>query len=190
MKLRITLTVLSLTVALGLVQCGCVTNGGGGLSPGMTARLDSDATAALQSLYASTPAAKSLGRKAKAILIFPDILKGGFMFGGQIGNGVLRQHGHTVGYYNTVAASYGFQAGLQSFGYVMFLMNDTALANLHNTGGWEVGVGPSIVVLDSGTATTITTTTLLSDVYAFVFNQTGLMAGVGLQGSKITEIQP
>jgi lipid-binding SYLF domain-containing protein len=183
------LTVLSATVALVLVQCGCVTNGGG-LSPDMTARLDSDATAALRSLYASTPAAKSLGRKAKAILIFPDILKGGFMFGGQIGNGVLRQHGHTVGYYNTIAASYGFQAGLQNFGYVMFLMNDTAVANLHKTGGWEVGVGPSIVVLNSGTATTITSTTMLSDVYAFVFNQTGLMAGVGLQGSKITEIQP
>ena len=112
------------------------------------------------------------------------------MFGGQIGNGVLRQHGRTVGYYNTVAASYGFQAGLQSFGYVMFLMNDAAVANLHNTGGWEVGVGPSIVVLDSGMASTLTRTTLLSDVYAFVFNQTGLMAGVGLQGSKITEIQP
>ena len=106
------------------------------------------------------------------------------------GNGVLRQHGRTVGYYNTVAASYGFQSGPQSFGYVMFLMNNTAVANLHNTGGWEVGVGPSIVVLNSGTAKTMTTTTLLSDVYAFVFNQTGLMAGVGLQGSKITEIQP
>ena len=39
-------------------------------------------------------------------------------------------------------------------------------------------------------AKTMTTTTLLSDVYAFVFNQTGLMAGVGLQGLKITEIQP
>ena len=190
MKSRTTLTVLGLTVALGLLESGCVTNGGGGLSPGTAAGLDSDATAALQSLYASTPAAKSLGRKAKAILIFPDILKGGFMFGGQIGNGVLRQHGRTVGYYNTIAASYGFQAGLQSFGYVMFLMNDAAVANLHNTGGWEVGVGPSIVVLDSGMASTLTRTTLLSDVYAFVFNQTGLMAGVGLQGSKITEIQP
>jgi lipid-binding SYLF domain-containing protein len=190
MTSRTTLNVLRLTVALGLLQCGCVTNTGNALSPSMTARLDADATAALQNLYASNPAAKSLGRKAKAILIFPDVLKGGFMFGGQIGNGVLRQHGHSVGYYNTVAASYGFQAGLQTFGYVMFLMNDAAVANLHNTGGWEVGVGPSIVVLDSGTAKTFTTTTLLSDVYAFVFNQAGLMAGVGLQGSKITEIQP
>jgi lipid-binding SYLF domain-containing protein len=190
MKLRNMVTVLGLTVALGLLQSGCVTNGGGGLSPSMTAQLDANATAALHSLYANTPAAKNLGRKAKAILIFPDILKGGFMFGGQIGNGVLRQHGHTVGYYNTVAASYGFQAGLQSFGYVMFLMNDAAVANLHNTGGWEVGMGPSIVVLDSGAAKSFTTTTVLSDVYAFVFNQTGLMAGVGLQGSKITEIQP
>ena len=112
------------------------------------------------------------------------------MFGGQVGNGVLRQNGRTVGYYNTVAASYGLQAGLQSFGYAMFLMSDAAIANLHNTGGWEVGVGPSLVIVDEGMARSLTTTTLRHDVYAFVFNQAGLMAGAGLQGSKITEIQP
>lgn len=189
MKLRTTLTLLSLTVALGLPQSGCVT-GGDNPSPSEMARLDSDATAALHSLYAGSSAAKTLAHKAKGILIFPDVLKGGFMVGGQTGNGVLRQSGRTVGYYNTIAASYGFQVGLQRFGYVLFLMNDRAMAYLHNTGGWEVGVGPSIVVLDSGTAKTLTTTTLRSDVYAFVFNQEGLMDGAGLQGSKITEIQP
>lgn len=190
MKKTNAIVLLSLCLALPLFQSGCATTTSMGLTPGTTARMEADAKTTLQQLYAGSPVASALGHKAKAILVFPDILKGGFMFGGQVGNGVLFQNGHVAGYYNTVAASYGFQAGLQKFGYVMFLMNDNAMQYLHKSDGWEVGVGPSIVVLDQGMAKSMTTTTLINDVYAFVFNQTGLMAGVGLQGSKITEIQP
>ena len=94
-----------------------------------------------------------------------------------------------MGYYNSVAGSYGLQAGAQSFGYVLFLMTNSAVNYLNRSGGWEIGVGPSIVVVDEGIAHTLTTTTLKSDVYAFVFDQKGLMAGMGLQGSKITKIK-
>jgi sulfatase maturation enzyme AslB (radical SAM superfamily) len=82
----------------------------------------------------------------------------------------------------------GLQAGVQAFGYAMFLMTDAALDYLDRSDGWEVGVGPSVVIVDSGMARTLTTTTLQKDVYAFVFDQRGLMAGAGLQGSKITRI--
>ena len=182
---------LSLAVALALSQSGCMTaDSGGVLSPSGTAALDSSATTALQQLYAQQPAAKKLGKKAKAILIFPDVVKGGFMIGAQTGNGVLRQNGKTVGYYNTTGVSYGYQVGLQSFGYVLFLMDAAALEHIHDNGGFELGTGPSIAILDEGMAKSISTTTLDKDIYAFIFNQSGLMAGVGLQGSKITEIQP
>ena len=183
---------LSLAVALALSQSGCMTadSSGGVLSPSGTAALDSSATTALQQLYAQQPAAKKLGKKAKAILIFPDVVKGGFMIGAQTGNGVLRQNGKTVGYYNTTGVSYGYQVGLQSFGYVLFLMDAAALEHIHDNGGFELGTGPSIAILDEGMAKSISTTTLDKDIYAFIFNQSGLMAGVGLQGSKITEIQP
>jgi lipid-binding SYLF domain-containing protein len=152
--------------------------------------MNTAATAALQNLYATRPAAKALGRKAWAVLVFPDVVKGGFLWGGEIGNGVLRQKGKTIGYYNITAASYGLQAGIQSFGYALFLMNDSAMSYLNNTGGLEVGVGPSIVVVDEGMARSITTTTLQKDIFAFVFDQSGLMAGTGLQGSKITRVGP
>jgi lipid-binding SYLF domain-containing protein len=183
-------TLLSLSVALALLHCGCMTDTGAGLGSNNAAQADAAATAALQNLYASRPAAKALGRKAKAILIFPDVVKGGFLWGGELGNGVLRQNGKTVGHYNITAASYGLQAGIQSFGYALFLMNDSAMAYLNNSGGWEVGVGPSIVVVDEGMARSISTTTLQNDIYAFVFDQSGLMAGAGLQGSKITRVGP
>jgi lipid-binding SYLF domain-containing protein len=190
MKVSSITTLLSLGAALAMLASGCVTGPGPVLTPTDEASMNSAATAALKNLYANNPAAKALGRKARAILIFPDVLKGGFMVGAQLGNGVLRQNGATTGYYNLVSASYGWQVGLQQFGYALFLMNDAALTRLNDTGGWEVGVGPSIVVMDEGMARSITTTTLQSDIYAVVFDQSGLMAGTGLQGSKITRIGP
>jgi lipid-binding SYLF domain-containing protein len=151
-------------------------------------QLESDAAHALQSLYAKNTAARLLGQKAKAVLVFPHIVKAGFMFGGQMGEGVLMKNGRAAGYYNSVAASYGLQAGLQVFGYALFFMNDAALAYLDKSDGWEIGVGPSIVVVDEGVGKSLTSTTITQDVYAFIFDQKGLMAGIGIQGSKITKI--
>jgi lipid-binding SYLF domain-containing protein len=116
------------------------------------------------------------------------MLKAGFMFGGQIGEGALRGNGRTAGYYNSVAASYGFQAGAQRFGYALFFMTDSALRYLDESGGFEIGVGPSIVLVDEGVGKSMTSTTITQDVYAFIFDQSGLMAGVGIQGSKITRV--
>ena len=89
-----------------------------------------------------------------------------------------------------MAASYGLQAGAQAFGYALFFINDSAIDYLKNSKGWEIGVGPSITVVDAGAARSLTTTTAKSDIYAFFFDQKGLMAGLGLQGSKITQINP
>jgi lipid-binding SYLF domain-containing protein len=148
-----------------------------------------DANAALQKLYESEPVAKIIGEKAKAILVFPSIVKAGFIVGAQYGEGIMLQNGKFVAHYNSVAASYGLQAGVQSFGYALFLMTDEALTYLHKSDGWELGVGPSIVIVDKGKAKSLTTTTLKDDVYAFIFDQRGLMAGLGIQGSKITRLE-
>ncbi|HYB12625.1 MAG TPA: lipid-binding SYLF domain-containing protein, partial [Myxococcota bacterium] len=150
------------------------------------AEIDRGVNKALKTLYAKNPTAKSLGAKAKAVLVFPEIVKGGFMVGAQFGEGALREGNRTTGYYNSVAASYGFQAGLQKFGYALFFMTPSALEYFKKSDGWEIGSGPSIVVVDEGMAKSLSTTTLQSDVYAFFFSQKGLMAGLGLQGTKIT----
>ena len=152
--------------------------------------IDQEVDAALVALYANTPRAQELGERAKGVLVFPNIVKAGFLVGAQYGDGALRVQGRTVGYYNTVAASYGFQAGVQAFSDALFFMTDGALRYLQESEGWELGTGPSIVVLDEGMAQSLSTTTLRDDVYAFIFHQEGLMAGVGLQGSKITKIHP
>jgi len=153
------------------------------------AEIDRSVDSAMKTLYSKYPAAKELAKNAKAILVFPQIVKGGFLVGGLYGEGALRKGSKTVGYYNTVAASYGLQAGLQKYAYALFFMTDAAFAYLDRSDGWEIGVGPSIVIVDEGMAKSMTSTTAKSDVYAFFFSQQGLMAGMGLQGSKITKIE-
>jgi len=152
------------------------------------AKIDREVKSTLKGLYAESASAKAMDKKAKGILVFPSIVKGGFLVGGQYGEGALLKGGNTDGYYSTIQMSYGLQAGLQKYGYVMFFMTDSALKWLDKSDGWEVGVGPSIVVVDEGAATSKTTTTLQSDIYAFFFDQKGLMGGLGLQGTKITKI--
>jgi lipid-binding SYLF domain-containing protein len=148
--------------------------------------VEKNSAASLEKLYASQPDAKTLGEKAKAILVFPNVFKAGFLGGAHYGEGVLFQDGKVKGYYNSVAGSFGLQAGVQVFGYAMFLMTDKAMEYLDRSGGWEVGVGPSVVVVKTGMGKALTTTTIKDDVYAFIFNQQGFMAGAGIQGSKIT----
>jgi lipid-binding SYLF domain-containing protein len=152
--------------------------------------IEHEAKWALEKLYERNPAAKELSKSAKGILIFPDVVKAGFMVGGQYGEGALFKDGKTVGYYSTVEASYGLQAGAQSFGYALFFVTDSALEYLDKSEGWEVGVGPTIVIVDEGLARSLTTSTLKDDIYAFTFDQKGLMGGLGIRGSKITKITP
>ena len=128
-------------------------------SPGLAAsasEIDRDVDAALASLYGQTPKAKELEGIAKGILVFPKILKAGLIIGTQGGEGALRANGKTAGYYNTLAVSYGLQVGVQWFGYAMFFQNDEALGILDRSGGWEIGTGPNITVVNKGAATSLT----------------------------------
>ena len=154
------------------------------------AKLASESQAALQKLYGSVELAKLLGTKAQAVLVFPSVKKAGLGIGGQYGEGTLLKGGSATAYYKTTGASFGLQAGGQTYGYAMFFMNAKALDEFVKASGFEVGVGPSVVLIDEGKAKTITTTTVKDDIYAFVFGQKGLMAGLGIQGNKITKITP
>ncbi|MFL9911183.1 lipid-binding SYLF domain-containing protein [Paraburkholderia sp. RL17-337-BIB-A] len=180
-----------------VVAVACST-GGGSMSASQSttaapvaedAVLKNDSLAALQTLYAKEPKAKEIGDRSKAILVFPNLVKAGFIAGVQGGDGVLIENGKITGVYNNTAVSYGLQAGVQTFAEVMFLTTDAAVNYLHSSDGWSIGMGPSVVVVDAGAARSLTTTTLQSDVYAFIFGQAGLMAGLGLQGQKITRLR-
>jgi lipid-binding SYLF domain-containing protein len=157
-------------------------------APQTDPQADQAAAASLRKLIAGSPVARELNEKAIAVLVFPKIVKVGFILGGAYGEGVLRQGVQTVGYYNSAAASYGLQAGAQWFGYALFFMNAGALKYLDDSKGFEIGIGPSVVVVDQGLARKFSSTTLTQDIYAVIFGQKGFMAGIGLEGSKITKI--
>jgi len=152
------------------------------------ATLNSTSKSSLGRLVAKVPAAKALNEKAVAVLVFPSITKAGLVVGGQYGEGVLWRGGKPVAYYSTGGASYGLQAGAQKYGYAMFFMSEGALGVLDKAEGFEVGVGPSVVVVDEGMGKSTTTKTMNEDIYAFIFSQKGLMAGIGIQGNKITKL--
>jgi len=179
----------SIAILLMLAFAGSVLNGPKPAAAGSAAEIDRDVKIALENLYAQSPVARTLGNKAKGVLVFPGIVKGGFLVGGQFGEGALVKDKKVVEYYNTVQVSYGLQAGVQKYGYALFFMTDSAMKWIDKSDGWEVGVGPSIVVMDVGVASSATTTTVQSEIYAFFFSQTGLMGGLGVQGTKITKIE-
>jgi lipid-binding SYLF domain-containing protein len=155
------------------------------------AKIAHESRVALDQLYAQNSAARKLGRQSAGVLVFPHIYRGAFVFGAEGGNGALFGRDRSVtGFYQTAGASYGLQAGVEKFGYALFLVNRNDVRNLDAAGGWEVGTSPSLVVVDRGVAGTLTTKTIEKGVYAFPFNQQGLMAGVSLKGSKITRIHP
>ena len=151
--------------------------------------LNKDAAQALQTLYKTNPFAESVSKKARAVLVFPKIVKAGLVFGGAYGEGVLLKGGQHVGYFNSVAASWGWQAGAESYSYAVFLMNDKAVTYLDKSKGWEFGVGPTVVVVNEGVAKNLSTSTMKDDAYAFIFDQTGLMASLSIEGTKISHIK-
>ncbi len=178
---------LASTLLLALALIGSLSTG---LHAATAYQLDVDSRQALHKLYAMNPKAVEIANEATAALVFPTIVKAGFIFGAQGGEGALIRSGGTTGYYHSSAVSYGLQAGVQKYSYVLFFMNHNALSYLKKSNGWEIGVGPSIVIVDAGAATTKSTTTMQGDIYAFIFRQEGLMAGLGIQGSKITRFYP
>ncbi len=151
--------------------------------------INATADAALARLQRSEPVTVEMLGNAKGVLIFPEIIKAGLLIGAAGGDGVLRVGGKTEGYFRSTAVSYGLQAGVTTFGYVMFLMDTESLEYVRDTAGWEVGVGPNITVADEGIiAKKLTTTTAQSGIYVFFVDQEGFFAGAGIEGTKITQI--
>jgi lipid-binding SYLF domain-containing protein len=173
--------------ALGTLPLSVATSGGAHAAT--PDDLNRDSEHALQMLERTNPAAAAIAGRARAVLVFPNIVKAGLVFGGAYGEGELRTGSKIDGYYNSATASWGFQAGAQSYGYVVYLMNDRAVSYIHRTHGWEIGVGPTLVVVDQGVARNISTSTLKNDAYAFIFDQQGLMGGVSIEGTKISRIR-
>ena len=153
------------------------------------AEIDAKVDLALEQLLRESEVARAVDEKAVAVLVFPNIVKGGFGIGGQYGEGALRKGGETVGYYNIAAASLGLQIGAQSFSEAIFFMTEDALKYLDSSKGFEIGADANVALANEGLGYDVTTSTVQDPIIAFVFGQQGLMAGLTIEGSKITRIE-
>jgi len=151
-------------------------------------KIEANSRTALDQLYSTNPKALNLAKNAKAVLVFPSITKGGFVFGAAGGDGALYQRNKASGYYRSISASWGLQAGIQKYSYALFLMDDAAVKALDSSGGWDLGSAPNIVIVDKGASESLSTTTIKKGTYMIAFGHKGLMAGVDIQGTKITRL--
>lgn len=150
--------------------------------------INAETNQALKRLYAQSSAAKELGARARGILVFPTITKGGFIVGGEYGEGALRVGGKTQSYYSSASGSVGFQIGISSRSLVIMFMTDGALKDFTAADGWEAGVNADVTVVSAGATGSLDTTTTQSPVIAFNFGEKGLMAGVSVEGTKVSRL--
>ncbi|RAC94309.1 BPSL1445 family SYLF domain-containing lipoprotein [Burkholderia multivorans] len=179
-------------LALGIGVTGCTTttmadseNGQAGKRRSIDAGVDSTLTR----LYGTANGSRELVRRARGVLTFPSVVDAGFIIGGQYGEGSLRVGGQTTGFYSTITGSIGFQAGMQSRAIVFLFMTEESLARFRNMDGWSAGGDASVAVLKVGANGDIDTSSASNQVNAFVLTNSGLMAGVSLQGTKVTRLK-
>ena len=151
--------------------------------------IDTKVNGTLEEFKKQVPGGAEFLGKAKGALVFPTITKAGLVFGGEFGEGALRVSGKSVDYYNIASASFGLQIGAQQYSIVMVFLNDEAMQQFRNSKGWEAGVDGSVAVAEWGAGDDINTKNFKDPIVAFVFGNKGLMAGVSIEGSKITKIE-
>ena len=173
-----------------VLATGCTTTGPGASDPATRRQsIDSGVDNALANLYRQDPSAQQLVNRARGVLVFPSVLEAGFVFGAWRGDGALRKVGKTVSYHRTTGGSFGLQAGAQSTAVFLLFMTDDALARFEASRGWTAGVDASVTVLTVGANAQMTSATSQQPIIGFVLSNQGLMAGVTVDGSRITRLQ-
>lgn len=186
---RVAIAAMTVAVA-GVIFSGCTTTSDKASASASEQRqeINSGTDATLTKLYETSGDAKALVERAKGVLVFPSVLSASLIVGAEHGKGVLRVGGVDSGYYSTTAGSVGLQAGAQSKAVILLFMTDEALAKFRNSNGWTVGADATVAIAKVGANGSIDTNTAQRPIVGFVINNGGVMAGVSLEGAKITKL--
>jgi lipid-binding SYLF domain-containing protein len=141
-------------------------------------------------IFKQKPGAVKFLSEVEGYIIFPSVLKGGFIVAGEYGEGVLRVKGESKEYYSIASGSVGFQMGAQKASYIIAFASQRALDNFRRSNGWEAGIDGTITVINWGAAKDVASLSFEKPIYAIVFNAKGIMGGISLEGTKFTKIQP
>ena len=126
--------------------------------------------------------------QARAVYIVPKLVKGGFIFGAEGGDGVLvRRTAHGWGtprFYGMGSASFGLQAGLEQAELVFIIMSDRALSGIEH-GNLKLGAGGGITVVNLSSGVEGATTAHGGDVVVWT-SASGAYGGLTFNGSVIS----
>ena len=187
MNRRTFFSLTAIALASSLAACGSTSTPTEAASK--RKEIDAGVDGALNKLYSSTPGAQAQAAKAKGILVFPSVLAAGLVVGGEYGEGALRQAGTSVGYYKTSTASFGLQIGAQSKAVIMMFMTQDALEKFRTSDkGWTAGVDGSVAVAKTGANGTLDTATTNAPIVGFVLTNSGLMANLSFEGTKVSKL--
>ena len=153
------------------------------------AEIDIKVDAAVERFKSEVQGGAAFLKKAKGVLVFPEVMKAGFGIGGEYGEGALRINGKTVDYYSTASASIGFQLGAQLKTVVLVFLDQNELDKFRNSSGWEAGVDGSVALIELGAGKDINTVDMRDPIVGFVFSNKGLMYNLTLEGSKMTRLK-
>ncbi len=187
--LHLTLAALALALT-GAGISGCTTTGPSAKADSVAAsdQIEANVDATLSRLYEAAPSSRQLVERAAGVLVFPSVLNVGLVVGGEHGKGVLRVRGRTVEQYSQTGASIGLQAGAQTRAEILLFMTPDSLAQFRASKGWTAGADATIAVAHVGANGMIDTETAKQPIVGFVLNNTGLMAGISLQGAKFSKL--
>ena len=181
--------ILSVLAVFLVLASGCTTTGMSSGDPDMRRRsIDAEVDNALARLYGQVEGSEQLVGRARGVLVFPSVMEAGFIVGASRGQGALRIGGKTVSYHATTSGSFGLQAGAQSTAVFILFMTDEALKRFQDSRGWTAGTDASVTLLSVGASAQVTTATAQQPVVGYVLSNRGLMAGITLDGTRITRL--
>jgi lipid-binding SYLF domain-containing protein len=188
------LTTSAVLAGSGMGLAGCTTTpprSGSASSENTDKRrsINAGVDSTLARLYSAANGSRELVAKARGVLVFPSVIQAGFWIGGQYGEGALRVGGQTAGYYSTAGGSFGLQIGAQSKAIIFLFMTQDALDRFRNSEGWAAGVDATVAAVKIGANGNVDTSTATAPVETFVLTNAGLMAGVSLEGTKVTRLK-
>jgi lipid-binding SYLF domain-containing protein len=181
-RIRRLISLVALWLAVAVVPATSVADS-------TAAEIDAKVDAALQRLKTELPGSQAILDKAEGVLVFSEVIKAGFVVAGEGGEGALRIDGKTAGYYSIFSGSVGLQAGGQKRDIIMAFLDAAELKKFQESSGWKAGVDGNVTLIDVGASGTVDTATIKQPIVGFVVGQKGLMAGVSLDGSKITKLE-
>lgn len=159
-----------------------------GTSTAKRNKIDINVESTLNEMHHSLPFTRDLEKRAAGILVIPNLIKGGLIYGGTYGEGSMLVKNAPVDYYSVAGASFGLQIGLEKLSTVLFFMNSRSLREFRAKSGWTIGLDLELTLLTEGQNAAIDSNTYQDEVYAVAFGHKGLLAGISLEGTKYTRI--